>query len=500
MRALADAAGIAVDGAALTDATRIERADADALESKHTRRRRIIAGAGVLVLVVTLGLGFAWWRLNGNISRLDISGDLGERPVEPKGPINVLLIGSDNREGEGVPGESLTSGARSDTTLIAHVSADRQHVTMVSIPRDSMVQAPPNCEASTPKEQWVETQWNATFAVGGPACLVTTIEGNTGLFINHFAIVDFRGFRSMVDALGGVPICTNEPIDDPKAGLTLTAGTHVLDGKQALGYVRARKTLGDGSDLGRIKRQQAFLASVVQEATRSSLLLRPDKLFGFLNAATRSLTTDSDFGLGTMNGLASSIKDIGISNVQFITVPVKEYAPDPNRVAWSPDAEALWQTLRDDDIVGEKSSAGPTSSPEPLTVAPTAVAVEVVNATGVEGLARQVATALEVQGFADVATSSSADRPNGVVVEYGTGQKEAARTVAAAFKRAKLRENPDLATGVRVTLGAGAPAVREIANRTGTSPIPSPTVSAPAPEPTASPTITARTAAQDICS
>ncbi|HYN68339.1 MAG TPA: LCP family protein [Ornithinibacter sp.] len=482
----------------MTDATRRERADSDALEHKHTRRRRVIAGVGVLVLVVTVGLGFAWWRLNGNISRVDVSSDLGERPSETTGPLNILLIGSDNREGEGVPGESLTSGARSDTTLIAHVSADREHVTVVSIPRDSMVPAPPNCTTSTPKDQWVETQWNATFALGGPACLITTIEGNTGLFINHFAVVDFNGFREMVDALGGVPICTKEAIDDPKAGLTLTAGTHVLDGEQALGFVRARKTLGDGSDLGRIERQQAFLASVVQEATRTSLLLRPDKLFGFLNAATQSLTTDSDFGLGTMRDLATSVKNIGIKNVQFITVPITEYAPDPNRVAWSPDAEALWQTLRDDEVVGEAPSTSASASAEPLTVSPTGIAVEVVNATGVQGLATQVAAALEVQGFADVATSSSGERPGGVVVEYGAGQKEAARTVAAAFNGATLRESAELTSGVRVTLGAGAPAVREIANRTGTSPIPSPTVTAPPAEPT--PTITARTADQDICS
>ncbi len=484
----------------MTDATRRERAESHALEHNHRRRRRIVAGIGVLVLVVTLGLGFAWWRLNGNIVRVDVSENLGDRPSEPKGPLNILLIGSDNREGEGVLGESLTSGARSDTTLIAHVSADREHVTVVSIPRDSMVQAPPNCTNSVPKDQWVETQWNAAFAVGGPACLITTIEGNTGLFINHFAVVDFRGFRDMVDALGGVPICTREPIDDPKAGLQLTAGTHVLDGEQALGYVRARKTLGDGSDLGRIERQQAFLASVVQEATRTSLLLRPDKLFGFLNAATQSLTTDADFGLGTMRGLATSVKSIGIKNVAFLTVPIKEYAPDPNRVAWAPEAEALWQTLRDDEVVGQGPSTSPSADPEPLTVSPTEIAVEVVNATEVRALAGQVAAALEVQGFPDVQLSSSAARPNGVVVEYGPGQKEAARTVAAAFKSAKLRENAQLSTGVRVTLGAGAPAVREIANRTGSSPIPSPTVTAPPAEPTPTPTITARTADQDICS
>ena len=482
----------------MSDATRRERADTEARDTRHRRRRRVLAGMGVFVLVVVLGLGAAWWRLEGNISRLDVSKDLGTRPTAAAGPLNILLIGSDNRDGEGVPGASLSSGARSDTTLIAHVSADREHVTVVSVPRDSMVKAPPNCKNSTPKDEWVVQQWNAMFSIGGPACLITTIEGNTGLRMDHFAVVDFRGFRDMVDALGGVPICAPEAIDDPKAKLKLSAGRHVLDGPQALGYVRARKTLGDGSDLGRIARQQAFLSSVVQEATRTSLLVRPDRLFGFLNAATKSLTTDEQFDLGTMKDLASSVKDIGVKNIQFITVPVQEYPADPNRVEFAPSADVLWQTLVDDGVVGEKPTATASGTTAPLTVSPTEIPVDVVNATGAQGLAAQVGSALEVQGFPKVTTSSSAERPTGVVVEYGPGQKEAARTVAAAFEGAKLREDASLTSGVRVVLGAGAPAVQEIPNRTGSSPVPSPTVSAPSPSPT--PTITARTADQDICS
>ena len=313
----------------MSDATRRERSDTRARDTRHARRGRVLAGLGIFVLVVVLGLGVAWWRLEGNISRLDISKDLGTRPTAAAGPLNILLIGSDNRAGEGVPGASLTSGARSDTTLVAHLSADREHVTVVSVPRDSMVPAPPDCKNSTPKDQWVVQQWNAMFSIGGPACLITTLEGNTGLRIDHFAVVDFRGFRDMVDALGGVPICAPEAIDDPKAKLKLSAGRHVLDGTQALGYVRARKTLGDGSDLGRIARQQAFLSSVVQEATRTSLLARPDKLFGFLDAATRSLTTDEQLDLGTMKDIASSVQGIGVKNIQFITVPVQAYPPTP---------------------------------------------------------------------------------------------------------------------------------------------------------------------------
>jgi hypothetical protein len=192
------------------------------------------------------------------------------------------------------------------------------------------------------------------------------------------------------------------------------------------------------------------------------------------------------------------VADIGMSNVQFVTVPVQEYPADPNRVEWAPSAEVLWQTLRDDGVVGATPSAAPSASAEPLTVSPTEVAVEVVNATGVQGLAAQVAAALEVQGFAEVTTGSSGSRPNGVVVEYGAGGEEAARTVAAAFEGATLREDASVTSGVRVVLGAGAPAVQELPNRTGSSPVPTPTVSAPSPSPT--PTITTRPADRDICS
>ncbi len=188
----------------MSDATRRERADSQARETRHARRRRLLVGPGCLRARRGARVsGVAWWRLEGNISRLDVTEDLGARPTAAAGPLNILLIGSDNREGEGVPGASLTSGARSDTTLIAHVSADREHVTVVSVPRDSMVPAPPDCKNSTPKDQWVVQQWNAMFSIGGPACLITTIEGNTGLRMDHFAVVDFRGFRDMVDALGG---------------------------------------------------------------------------------------------------------------------------------------------------------------------------------------------------------------------------------------------------------------------------------------------------------
>ena len=354
-----------------------------------------------------------------------------------------------------------------------------------------MVKAPPNCKNSTPKDQWVVQQWNAMFSIGGPACLITTVEGNTGLRMDHFAVVDFRGFRAMVDALGGVPICTPEAIDDPKAKLSSSAGRHVLDGTQALGYVRARKTLGDGSDLGRIERQQAFLSSVVQEATRTSLLARPDKLFGFLDAATKSLTTDEQFGLGTMKEPRAERQghrhqERPVHHRPRAGLPGR---PQPRGVGARRDV--LWQTLRDDGVVGEKPSTVRRHE-HPVDREPDADSRRRRQRHRGAGLAAQVAAALAVQGFPKPTTSSTAERPNGVVVEYGPGQAEAA-TVAAAFEGATLRESSAVTSGVRVVLARGGP-VQEIQPHRFLAGA-SPSVSAPAPSP--SPSITARTADQD---
>ena len=258
-------------------------------------------------------------------------------------------------------------------------------------------------------------QWNQNYRIGGTGCLIRTLEGNTGLFVDHYAVVDFRGFKQMVDALGGVDVCTSEPIDDANTHLQLDAGRHTLDGRQALQYVRVRKSVGDGSDLGRIERQQAFLSSVMQQATSTQLLVQPNRLFSFLDAATKSLTTDPEFGLGTMRDMATSVKGIGLDEIQFVTVPNESYEPDPNRVQWKDSADQIWSALREDRPVGatkKPATASPSPTTSPLTVSPDEVTVRVVNASGVPGLARQARAALEVQGFAGVTIGQRAGRPD----------------------------------------------------------------------------------------
>lgn len=469
--------------------------------------RRWTVVALVSTLVVALGgVAFATWRLNGNIKKVDVTGAIGgDRPSRDTGAdraLNILLVGSDTREGAGndaYADNDGQAGSNSDTNLLVHLSADRSSATVVSIPRDSMVPAPPECSPTAPKNAWVMRQWNHNYSIGGTGCLIRTLEGNTGLFVDHYAVVDFSGFKQMVDALGGVEVCTNEAISDPNTHLELTAGRHTLDGRVALQYVRARKSIGDGSDLGRINRQQAFLSSVMQEATSTGLLLRPDRLYGFLDAATKSLTTDPEFGIGAMRDVATSVKGVGLGQIDFVTVPNETYPADPNRVQWKASADKIWTALKEDRRVNEPKkspTATPSPSATPLTVRPDEVAVQVVNASGVAGLARQAREALTVQGFAGVSTTTVEQGDPGTVVEFSAGYEDQARTAAAAFPGSAVREVTGLGSLVRVTLGPGSAPVVAVPNRLGTEPLPSPSItSGTAPDEQ----IETRQADADIC-
>ncbi|WP_162253960.1 LCP family protein [Janibacter sp. Soil728] len=462
-------------------------------------RRRALKVTGVVAaLGVAAGVGVAA-HLNGNISRVDISHGSAARPDDVDGALNILVIGSDTREGLGSEYGVGTAegGPRSDTNLLVHISADREAAQVISIPRDSMTKAPTDCEdpASTVDNGEVR-RWNDNFNQGGPACTVKTLEGLTGVFVDHVAVIDFSGFQSMVDGLGGVDVCLPKAVSDKSAQIDLPAGRQRLGGKEALGYVRMRKSLGDGSDLQRIDRQQAFMSSMVQEATKTSLLLRPDRLYRFLNAATKSMTADDDLGLRRLTSIASSLKGLGTDQIVFATVPTEPYPTNSNRVQWRPEAsEALWAAIRDDVPLPGQDKV--RTSSHKLTVRPSAVTVSVVNDTGTSGLAGQEAAALSVQGFttsvADIAPTSSV---TGVLVHHAKGDTESARTVAAAYPGAKLKVDDTMTKGeVRLVLGAGARPAGEVPNREGADPLPSPSVTAP-PAPT---DVASRTADEDIC-
>lgn len=316
--------------------------------------------AAVLVVVLTGGF-FVYRHLNNNITGIDITSALGtDRPTEvkqktPQKPLNILLLGSDTRQGQTGHIGGDTPGL-SDTTILLHISGDRKLAYGVSLPRDAMVERP-SCVRKDGQgtDPGGLSMFNAAYAVGGPACTVKTVEKLTNIRINHFVVIDFNGFRKMVDALGGVEVCVPKEVNDTTGHIYLPAGTYDVKGQRALDYVRVRHSISDNGDIGRMKRQQAFLASMANKAVSAGTLVNPVRLVKFLDAATKSLTTDTGLSsLDKLGGLAKSLKGIGLDHIQFITVPFKTYEPDPNRLQWAPGANRLWYRIRNDMPINKR--------------------------------------------------------------------------------------------------------------------------------------------------
>jgi LCP family protein required for cell wall assembly len=335
---------------------------------------KTVAIAVALVLVVVLGGGFLVYRhLNRNITSLDVTPALGtDRPTaaptkkgEPHQPLNVLLIGSDTRVGQGKGIGGDTPGL-SDTTILLHLSASRKLAYGVSLPRDAMVDRP-TCQRKDGKgtDPGGLSQFNEAYAVGGPGCTMKTVEQLTHIRIQHFVVIDFKGFKKMVDALGGVKVCVPREVHDTTGHIDLKAGTYTVKGQKALDYVRVRHDIGtsENGDIGRMVRQQTFLAAMANKAVSAGTLVNPKRLYTFLDAATKSLTTDPQLAhLTALYGLASSFKGIGLDKIQFLTVPFETYAPDPNRLQWAPSADKLWKRIIADKPVGKKLAGDVTSA------------------------------------------------------------------------------------------------------------------------------------------
>ncbi|MFC9849201.1 LCP family protein [Streptomyces sp. NPDC060223] len=325
------------------------------------RRRRWLRYTAIGVAVTVLGAAGAGWaayeKLNGNITAdNDAATELAryekERPTAlVRGAQNILLIGSDSRAGDGNAQYGRDSGTeRSDTTILLHLAADRRSATAVSLPRDLMVDVPGCRRPDGTRTEPMFAMFNYAFQTGGSACTIRTVEKLTNIRVDHHMVVDFNGFKEMVDAVDGVRVCLKEPIDDKEAMLKLPAGKVTLNGEQALGYVRARKSIGDGSDTDRMDRQQRFLGALVNKVRSNDVLLNPTKLYPVLDAATSSLTTDP--ALASLRGLydlVRGMRDIPTERVQFLTVPRTSYVYNANRDQLvKPEAEKLFSRLRAD--------------------------------------------------------------------------------------------------------------------------------------------------------
>jgi LCP family protein required for cell wall assembly len=337
------------------------------IKTRHTVGRVVLATMVVISVATGLGVVYLYRHYNSNLNVLDVSGAIKNSPEHkvptgPSGPINILVMGSDNRDAPGDHIDNLTGiGKRSDTTILLHLSGDRQHAYGISIPRDSVVHRAA-CFDTSGKEISAATDgamWNDAFNIGGPACTIEQFEQLTHVPVDHFVVIDFAGFQAMVDAIGGVDVCIPHAVNDPIGHITLPAGDHKLSGIQALDYVRERHSLGNGSDIGRIKRQQAFIASMAHTAISANTLANPLHLTKFLDAATKSLTVDTGLkSIAKLVGLAYQFRHIGLDKIQFVTTPWMADPADPNRVVWQPAAASMWKDILNDRVLPKSILSG----------------------------------------------------------------------------------------------------------------------------------------------
>ncbi|MEZ5094029.1 LCP family protein [Nocardioides sp.] len=338
------------------------------VKKRHTVARVLAVTTLALAMVTGLTVVYSFRHLSGNLNVADYSQDLQNRPEKkkvegPKEPLNILIMGTDTRQGEGNNIDNQAGEGGSDTTILVHLSADREHAYGISIPRDSMVDRPACDKGAIPAASY--QMWNAAFAIGGPACTIQQFEQLTGILVDHYVTVDFNGFQEMVDAVGGVEVCIPETIDDRSHGIYLEAGTREISGRQALSYVRQRYAVGDGSDIGRLKRQQAFVASMSNKVLSAGTLTSPTRLLGFLNAATKSLTVDPGLSnMGKIAKLGIEFRNINPSNIQFLTIPWTVDPSNPNRV-WAPEAKVVWRRIALDKPLTRRLTVDAISAARP---------------------------------------------------------------------------------------------------------------------------------------
>ncbi|MER8224763.1 LCP family protein [Streptomyces sp. NPDC094143] len=325
--------------------------------------------AGIVVLGGA-GLGYVYFKLNGNLKSVDIDQALGtDRPkAADNGSENILVLGSDTRSGSNrkLGGGTDDGSARSDTAMIVHLYKGHKKASVVSIPRDTLIDRPACTDTQGDEHPAARNaMFNSAYSTGGAACAVKTVESLTDLRMDHYLEVDFAGFQKLIDDLGGVEITTTKSIDDPDSHLKLKAGTHRLDGEQALGLVRTRHGVGDGSDLGRIQLQQAFIKALVNQVKDVGVFTNPKKLLDLAETATKTVTTDSDLGsVNKLASFASGLQGISPASMHMVTMPVVYDPADPNRVLLQEKkADQIWQALANDEPI-PKSATKDTATGE----------------------------------------------------------------------------------------------------------------------------------------
>jgi LCP family protein required for cell wall assembly len=452
-----------------TDTPRIPRQDspADSRKSHGSRRKPksgikrfikpIAIGSGVSLIIAT-GSGWLYYQhLNHNIKTspknlTDVKGQRTAPNAAGQSPLNILLLGSDSRASAanvalGGGKNDRTRAALADVQMLLHVSADRSNASLVSIPRDTMIDIPP-CRTEDGKQSWPDTPYsriNAALSHGGPGCVLGTWTKLTGLEIDHFLMVDFAGVVTMADAVGGVPVCVDMNFYDRKTklggtGLKLPKGTTVLNSQQSLMWLRARDAWG--SDINRTRAQHMYLSSLIRTLKGKGTLTNPSALRKLAEAATKAVQPDD--GLNTIKklyDLGTQLRKVPTNRITTLTIPV---LPDPRNpkatVVPSPDADRIWQMLLSDvpldrNGIKKKKKATQTTAPA-APVDRAAVRVSVSNSTGIAHRASAVATALGGAGFTKAAVGNPGNVPAQptTTLTFGPAAKAEAQALAIVLK------------------------------------------------------------------
>lgn len=411
--------------------------------------RRLVIGAGVFALVLGIGGAAAYQKLNGNIESDKLPPSLVKDDT-PEGATNILFIGSDSRKLKS-KGYGNEAGQRSDALMLVHFSKGNKRVEAVQIPRDTLTTLPACKDTGSGAFAGGANLMINSALAGGPACSVRAVETLSNVHIDHFVQLDFDGFASMVNALGGVNVCLDKPMVDADAKLDLPAGKQHLNGKNALALARTRHAVGDGSDIGRLGHQQVVMSSIVSRARSAGVLTRPDRLFKFLNAVTSSITVDEGISsISRLTGLAKRAKAVPDSKIRFITMPTGAAPSDPNRVVKTADADTIFASIaKDREVPVESNDTESTTTPK--------IPVRVLNAAGTQGLASSAQAALTGEGFV-VSGIGTAQKNSAKTRIFVDGTPEALATAKALNKKfgfkAEIVEQSSGMTGVWLIVGS----------------------------------------------
>ncbi|MDT5348907.1 MAG: hypothetical protein QOH91_2194 [Mycobacterium sp.] len=481
----------------------------DPAKKRRSLRPLLLAGRSLAALFAALALamtGGAWHWSNSKNDRLNTVSALDPHSsdiVDPNGQYgdeNFLIVGMDSRAGAnanmGAGDTEDAGGARSDTVMLVNIPANRKRVVVVSFPRDLAI-TPMQCEAWNPESGkygpildpktgkmgprmvYTETKLNSTFSFGGPKCLVKEIQKLSGLSINRFIAIDFVGFARMVEALGGVEVCTTTPLKDYELGTVLDhAGRQVINGPTALNYVRARQvTTETNGDYGRIKRQQLFLSSLLRSMISESTLLNLNKLNNVVNIFIGNAYVDN-VRTKDLVELGQSLQHMAAGHVTFVTVPTgvtDQNGDEPPRTA---DMKALFAAIINDDPLplendhnAQSLGTTPTTTPstkkappppgatpeghreQVMTTSPHEVTVQVSNSTAQAGLASVATSQLKRNGFNVMSPDDYPSSLKTTTVFFSPGNEQAAATVASAFASSKVQRVTGIGQVIQVVLG-----------------------------------------------